>query len=283
MKRSAQYAGSFYSNKPDDLLSSLNHCFKGPFGPQKLPEEVEKSKKITPYFLVPHAGYIYSGPVAAWSYLELSKYRNPDTIVILGPNHTGFGAEIGVPDKVNTWSTPLGDVEIDHIFIDKMLEISDHISRNDSSHAREHSIEVQLPFLQFVLSETFKLVPISLLNQGMDAAILLGEVLGKLCLDENAVIIASSDFSHYEAHKIAKNKDSQVLEAIENMDIKSMYDTKYNLNVSMCGYGPIGATIEAARKTNRTKGKLLTYATSGDVSGMKDQVVGYGAAAFYEE
>ena len=283
MIRSAQYAGSFYANKQDDLLSSLNHCFKGPFGPQNLPDEVEKSNEKTPFFLVPHAGYIYSGPVAAWSYLELSKYRNPDTIVILGPNHTGFGAEIGVPDKVNAWSTPLGDVEIDHIFIDKMLERSSHISRNDMSHAREHSIEVQLPFLQFIQSEPFKLVPISLLNQGMDAAILLGEVLGEICLNENTVVIASSDFSHYEAHKIAKNKDSQVLEAIENMDIKSMYDTKYNLNVSMCGHGPIGATIEAARKTNRTKGKLLSYATSGDVSGMKNQVVGYGAAAFYEE
>jgi AmmeMemoRadiSam system protein B len=283
MIRSAQYAGSFYANKPDELLGSINHCFKGPFGPQQLPEDVEKLDKTIPFFLVPHAGYIYSGPVAAWSFLELSKYPHPDTIIILGPNHTGFGAEIGVPKDVNAWSTPLGDVEIDHAVIDKIVDASNHITKNDLSHAREHSIEVQLPFLQFALSEPFKLVPISLLNQGLDTSILLGEVLGEICSKENAVVIASSDFSHYESHDSAKNKDSKVLDAIEKLDIKTMYDTKYSLNVSMCGYGPIGATIEAAKKTNRTKSKILSYATSGDVSGMKQQVVGYAAATFHTE
>ncbi|NPD88470.1 MAG: AmmeMemoRadiSam system protein B [Asgard group archaeon] len=283
MIRSAQYAGSFYANRPDDLLASLKHCFKGPFGPQKLPEDVEKIEKLAPFLLVPHAGYIYSGPVAAWSYLELSKFTHPDTVIILGPNHTGFGAEIGVPKEVSVWSTPFGDVEIDHTIIDKMVNISKHISKNDLSHAREHSIEVQLPFLQFVLSEPFKLVPISLLNQGLDTAILLGEILSDICLNENVVVIASSDFSHYESHEIAKSKDSKVLKAIEKLDIKEMYDTKYSQNVSMCGHGPIGATIEAAKKTNRTKSKILSYATSGDVSGMKNQVVGYSAAAFYKE
>ncbi|MHA2255800.1 MAG: AmmeMemoRadiSam system protein B [Candidatus Heimdallarchaeaceae archaeon] len=283
MIRSAQYAGSFYSNRSDDLLASINHCFKGPFGPQQLPEEVEKIEKLIPFLLVPHAGYMYSGPVAAWSYLELSKYPHPDTVIILGPNHTGFGADIGVPKEVNAWSTPLGDVEIDHTLIDKMVNASNHISKNDHSHAREHSIEVQLPFLQFALSEPFKLVPISLMNQGLDAAILLGEVISDICSNENVVVIASSDFSHYESQESAKNKDSKVLDAIEKLDIKAMYDTKYSLNVSMCGHGPIGATIEAAKKTNRTKSKILSYATSGDVSGMKGQVVGYGAAAFYIE
>ena len=281
MIRSAQYAGSFYDNRPDVLLTSLNNCFKGPFGPQQLPDDVEKIEKPIPFFLAPHAGYIYSGPVAAWSYLELSKYPHPETVIILGPNHTGFGAEIGVPKEVKTWSTPFGDVEIDHDLIDKMVNASNHISKNDLSHAREHSIEVQLPFLQFVLTEPFKLVPISLLNQGLDAAMLLGEVISEVCKDENIVVIASSDFSHYESHETAKDKDTKVLEAIEKMDVKAMYDTKYNLNVSMCGYGPVGATIEAALKTNRTKCKILSYATSGDVSGMKRQVVGYGAAAFY--
>jgi AmmeMemoRadiSam system protein B len=120
------------------------------------------------------------------------------------------------------------------------------------------------------------------MNQGMDVVMLLGEILSRICSAENAVIIASSDFSHYESQERAKDKDTEVLKAIENLDTKAMYDTKYKLNVSMCGYGPIGATIEAALKTNRNKSKILSYATSGDVSGMKSQVVGYGAAAFYE-
>ncbi|MHA2358355.1 MAG: AmmeMemoRadiSam system protein B [Candidatus Heimdallarchaeaceae archaeon] len=276
MIRSAQYAGSFYERKPEKLTNSIEQCFLGSFGPKKLPSEIEKKDDIIPFFVVPHAGYIYSGPVAAWSYLELSKYPEPDTIIIFGPNHTGFGAEIGVPDEVKAWETPLGDVEINHELINKLVESSNHIRKSDSSHAREHSIEVQLPFLQYILEKPFKFIPISLLNQGIDAAILLGEIVARVCKDENIV-------THFETHDVASKKDNEVLQAIEKMDIKGMYDIKYNLNVSMCGHGPIAATIETSKRMGRTKGEILSYATSGDVSGMKSQVVGYGAVAFYPE
>jgi len=284
MKRSAQYAGSFYSSKPDELVHSITECFQSPFGPQKYVDQVEKISEISeaiPFFLVPHAGYMYSGPVAAWSFLELSKYIQPETVIIIGPNHTGLGSEIAIADDVEAWETPLGEVEINHDLINKITELSHIITKDDRAHSREHSIEVQLPFLQYIYKEPFKIIPISLLNQGMDSSIMLGEIISKACENENVTIIASSDFTHYEHHDKASKQDNQVLEKIVNLDIKGMYDIKYELNVSMCGYGPIAATIEAAKQMNRTKGKILAYATSGNVSGMKSQVVGYGAAMFH--
>ncbi|MHA1222634.1 MAG: AmmeMemoRadiSam system protein B [Candidatus Heimdallarchaeaceae archaeon] len=285
MKRKAQYAGSFYLRNPEALEKSIKECFLNPLGPGKLPSEIsEKIEEPLPFILVPHAGYIYSGPVAAWSYLELCKYETPpDTIILLGPNHTGMGSEIAVPDQIMYWETPLGDVQINHDLIDKLIASNPHIKKSDISHAREHSIEVQLPFLQYILDESFQIVPICLLNQGMDASLLLGETIGKVCQDESIIVVASSDFTHFEHNETAYQKDGKVLEAIQKMDIKAMYDIKYSLHVTMCGYGPIAATMEAAKKLGRTKCKILKYATSGDSSGMKDQVVGYGSAIFYHE
>ncbi|MCG3215716.1 MAG: AmmeMemoRadiSam system protein B [Candidatus Heimdallarchaeota archaeon] len=283
MIRPAHYAGSFYKRNADKLVESIEESFMSSLGPQALPSEESKIDETIPFLLVPHAGYMYSGPVAAWSYLELSKYKQPGTIIIFGPNHTGMGAEIGVPDKVEAWETPLGNVQINNELIDKIVESSGKISRNDNSHAREHSIEVQLPFLQYVMQEKFQFVPISLLNQSLDSSIMLGEVISKACSEEDVIVIASSDFTHFMTHEEATKQDKQVLDAIEKMETKEMYDIKYRLNVSMCGHGPIAATMEAAKKMGRTKAEILKYATSGDASGDKRQVVGYGAAKFYAE
>ncbi len=283
MIRRAVYAGSFYKSNPDTLISSVKACFTDSLGPRNLPKEAPETEEISPNFLVPHAGHMYSGPVAASSFLELSNYKKPETIVILGPNHTGMGSEIAVPDKAEGWATPLGTVEIDQGFIGKLIDDCNLVKRNDNSHTREHSIEVQLPFIQYLYDEPPTLVPIALLNQGYDSSMFLGEVLGKLIADENIVVLASSDFTHFESHDSAKRKDTHVLDAIEEMDSKKMYEIKYNENVSMCGYGPIAATIEASKQTGKNKCRILNYATSGDVSGDRSQVVGYGAAVFYKD
>ena len=234
-----------------------------------------------PFVVSPHAGYIYSGPTAAWSYLELSKYEKPEIVVILGPNHWGIGPDVAVPRKVEAWETPFGTVELDYEYIQRIEELSNIISESDDAHAREHSIEVQLPFLQYIYGSDFKLVPIVLKNQSMDMSILLGEILAKAAAGKKIVFVASSDLTHYEPDEYAKEKDRKVLEAIEKMDLGAMYKIKYDLNVSMCGYGAIGTTIEVARRLQRAKGKILNYTTSGDTSGMKSQVVGYGSVAFY--
>ncbi len=283
MIRNAQYAGSFYPNNSDHLVESIENSFTSSLGPQQLPHKEPIETDLFPFLLVPHAGYIYSGPVAAWSYLELSKYPLPNTVIILGPNHTGVGADIGVPNKVESWRTPLGEVEVNHELIEELVNHSSLVQRNDDSHAREHSIEVQLPFLQYIFDKPFDFVPIAMLNQGYDASMVLGEIIAKVCNGKNVLVIASSDFTHFESHNTATQKDNLILEAIEQMDSKEMYDIKYRLNVSMCGYGPIAGTIEASKRMGRKTARLLKYATSGDTSGDKNSVVGYGAAAFYAE
>ncbi len=283
MKRRASYAGRFYDGREKQLIESIEDSFNSHLGPETLPTGVEFPETSIPYFLVPHAGYMYSGPVAASSYLEMSKYKAPDTVIIFGPNHTGLGADIGVPDKVTEWETPLGSIPINHELIEELIELNSQVRRNDSSHIQEHSIEVQLPFLQYILKEPFQLVPIAMMNQSYDSSLLLGDMLAKIVKDRNVVVIASSDFTHFENRDSAKTKDNQVLDAIAKMDAKAMYDIKLKLNVSMCGYGPIAATIEAAKQTNRVNGKILNYATSGDVPGGNiDQVVGYGSVMFFE-
>ncbi|MCE7737952.1 MAG: AmmeMemoRadiSam system protein B [Candidatus Heimdallarchaeota archaeon] len=282
MIRRAVYAGSFYKSNPDTLVKSVEACFMDSLGPGKLPKGIAESEETSPFFLVPHAGHMYSGPVAASSFLEMCKYKKPDTIVILGPNHTGMGSDIAVPDKAEGWETPLGTMKINQEFVDKLIDICSLVKKNDSSHDGEHSIEVQLPFIQYLYDDPPALVPIAMLNQGYDSSMLLGETIGKIINDENIIVIASSDFTHFESHDSAKEKDARVLKAIENMDPKTMYKIKYQDGVSMCGIGPIAATIEAAKQTGREKCKLLNYATSGDVSGDRSQVVGYGSAVFYK-
>ncbi len=283
MIRNAQYAGSFYPSNPDHLLQSIENSFTSSLGPQQLPNKDQVETDPFPYLLVPHAGYMYSGPIAAWSYLELSKYPLPSTVIILGPNHTGLGVDIGVPNKVQSWKTPLGEVEVNHELLEELVNSSSLIQKSDESHAREHSIEVQLPFLQYIFDKQFNFVPIAMLNQGYDASMTLGEIIAKVSHGKNVLVIASSDFTHFESHDTATKKDNLILEAIEKMDSKEMYDIRLRLNVSMCGYGPIAGTIEAARRMGRKNARLLRYATSGDTSGDKSSVVGYGAVAFYYE
>ncbi|MHA1591273.1 MAG: AmmeMemoRadiSam system protein B [Candidatus Heimdallarchaeaceae archaeon] len=283
MIRNAQYAGSFYPGNSDNLIESIESSFKSILGPQQLPQKEPVETDPFPFLLVPHAGYVYSGPIAAWSYLELSKYPPPSTVIVLGPNHTGLGVDIGVPNKVESWRTPLGEVEVNHALIEELVNHSSLIQRNDDSHAREHSIEVQLPFLQYIFDKPFNFVPMAMLNQGYDASMMIGEIIAKVCQEENVLVIASSDFTHFESHNTATEKDNLILEAIEKMDSKEIYDIKYRLNVSMCGIGPIAGTIETAKRMGRKKARLLHYATSGDTSGDKSSVVGYGAAAFYAE
>lgn len=282
MKRRAVNAGRFYEGREKALIESIEECFRSYLGPEKLPKGVIHPDSPIPYFLVPHAGYMYSGPVAASSYLEMSKYRNPSTVIIFGPNHYGLGADLSVPDKVTAWETPLGSVEINHELINKLMDLNPQVKKRDSAHERDHSIEVQIPFLQYILKEPFQIVPIAMMNQSYDSSMLLGETIAKLVKDKDIAVIASSDFTHFEHHDSASNKDNQVLGAIEKMDTKKMYDLKINLNVSMCGIGPIAATLEVAKETDRVKSKILNYATSGDVSGDRSQVVGYGSAMFYK-
>jgi AmmeMemoRadiSam system protein B len=263
--RSPAVAGQFYPRHPEDLNEELEDAFSDVVGGEALPIRGA---------VVPHAGYVYSGAVAAEVYARLPKR---ETYVLIGPNHHGLGLPVAL--SRDSWMTPLGvaecDLELADLLMGSIIEV------DESAHLYEHSLEVQIPFLQHRF-EGFKILPICMGLQDEETAIEVGEAVGEAAksLGRDCTVIASSDFTHYEPQEEARRKDAQVIEAILRMDVAAVYKTVYGLNLSACGYGPISATITASKILGAKTGKLLRYSTSGDVIGDFSQVVGYGAIAF---
>jgi AmmeMemoRadiSam system protein B len=268
-------AGTFYSHDPLTLKGQIEECFTSPIGPGRLPSPSPKEGKRIIALISPHAGYIYSGGVAAHGYLSLAESHRPDLIVLLGPNHTGMGSGVSLMAS-GTWETPLGRVEIDEDAAREIHSLSEIIDLDDSAHLREHSLEVQLPFLQYIMGG-FKIVPIGMMMQDLSTSREVGRAIGEAVEGRNALIIASTDFTHYESQSIAEKKDGRVIDAILSLDEEKVIDTVYRFNVSMCGYGPVAAAITAAKVLGAGRASLLKYATSGDVTGDRYQVVGYAS------
>jgi hypothetical protein len=287
-KRRAVVAGSFYAADGQSLYQQIKECFLHKIGPQALPDtKKEKNKKMERKIMgviSPHAGFMFSGPVAAHNYLRLSLEKTPQTIIILGPNHRGLEGEIAIMSS-GQWETPLGIVEVDQSVAHKILTYDDkEIIKDDiQAHSYEHSIEVQLPFLQFIYShDGFKIVPICIINQQLAYMKYLAEVIYEIIKEDykSFLLIASSDFTHYEDQETAIRKDREGIEKILKMDSTLFYRTISENGASICGPGPISIVIEVCKKLGIAKGQLLKYATSGDVSGIYDQVVGYASIIF---
>ena len=255
--RRAVVAGQFYESDAEALRGRVEGYIAA--------TEVEIFEEIKGA-VVPHAGYVYSGQVAAHVYAALPSAK---TYVILGPNHQGIGSTVAV--STDTWSTPLGEVEIDKDLINML---PDSIDRDEVAHRYEHSIEVQLPFLQYKFKD-FKIVPICMSLQDEGAAKKIGAKLGNVLKDEDVVILASSDFTHYEPDQVARKKDHKIIESILEMDVSALHSRIYNLRASVCGYVPIATMMETTRALSAKGGALLKYATSGDVTGDYSSVVGY--------
>jgi MEMO1 family protein len=231
--------------------------------------------------VAPHAGYIYSGPVAAYSY-ALLKGRKVSRVVVIAPSHYeafGFSAVYNGA----AYATPLGQVPVDRAFAAGLAKISPLIKLSDAGHGpREHALEVQLPFLQRVLGN-FQVVPIIMGDQGYDASRALGLALAKLIRGSDTLIVASSDLSHYHPHAEAVKLDHKTLHAIEEWDYLNM-SRNFGLRVwEACGGGPIVAAMIATERLGGTKAQVLKYANSGDTTGDRNQVVGYGAIALLKE
>lgn len=274
-------AGSFYSSNKPDLVRQIEHCFKSEIGPGSIPRVHEGGERKIVGVVSPHAGYMYSGPVAAHSFFALAIDGRPKTFIIIGPNHTGYGS--GVSIMINgTWRTPLGDVEVDNEIGKLIVEKSDIIDIDDEAHFYEHSVEVQIPFLQYIYGCSFKIIPIVMMLQGLRESIEIGKVLGEVCKNKDAVIIASSDFTHYEPYQIACKKDKEAIKRIIELDQEAFYNVINNLNISVCGPGPIMTLITAAKAISPSKAVLLKYANSGDITGDRSSVVGYASIAVYK-
>jgi AmmeMemoRadiSam system protein B len=261
-------AGQFYAGDEASLRGEVEGCFKSPLGPQRLPSIGEKGPRRITGGIAPHAGFMFSGGVASHLYAEIASDGVPKTFVILGPNHTGRGS--GIALSMEDFETPLGVAKVDQEFAKALRR--DLVDVDNSAHHSEHSIEVQLPFIQY-LTQDFTFVPICMAFQDYDAAASLGETIRDASRDRDVVVIASTDFSHYVTAGIAKSKDGMALKAIEAMDPKRLYEVVTGENISMCGYGPVMAMMVAC---SGGKARVLKYATSGDVRPMRD-VVGYAS------
>jgi hypothetical protein len=274
--REPAVSGIFYPKNPNELREDIESLFRDTnFGPGNLPPS-SNNERI--YGMVsPHAGYMYSGAVAAQGYYYLSSSKF-ESALILGPNHYGLGSEVALMDK-GTWETPLGKVEIDSEVAQNIRQNCDIISIDESAHSRDHCIEVQLPFLQYIKGE-FKIVPIILINQGKNTCKKLGSDIYESIRDRNLIPIASSDLTHYEANNLAYEKDKLLISAILSLDIEKFYSVLISFNVTACGYGAIATVMEISKRMGATKGKLLKYATSGDIAGDNKSVVGYSSILF---
>lgn len=270
-------AGTFYPREKMDLLKTIQDCFTHELGPGKLPPA---SDLAMPRALVsPHAGYSYSGPIAAQGFYSVSSLEHIDLAIILGPNHWGVGSAIASVDG-GLWRTPLGDVAVDSENVSELVRSTGIVDVDERSHSREHSIEVQIPFLQHIFSNNFKILPISMYLQDKKTAQELAKGLFPILIKQRAVLIASSDLTHYESLSDVTRKDLQLVKAIEALDIDNFYEILESLNVTACGYGPIGVLIYIMKQIGITKGRLLKYATSGHTSKDISSVVGYASIVF---
>ncbi len=278
-RRLPAQAGTFYPDTEGALRTQIQQSFLHPLGPGAIPTIPGTRNQNLLGLIVPHAGYRYSGPVAAHSYYLLASAGIFESIIILGPNHTGIGSGVSTMTE-GEWSTPLGDVPIDTDLAQEIVDSSDLVDVEDEAHRNEHSIEVQLPFLQFIYPRRFKFVPICMMLQDLQTSIEVGEAIAKAAENHRAIVLASSDWTHYEPQEQAQSKDEQAIEEALQMNEKKFQEIIEERSVSACGYGPVTAMIHAAKLRGAKSGNLLSYQTSGDVTGNKSAVVGYAAASF---
>lgn len=272
-------AGAFYAGKRGLLRKQVEECFLHELGPGRIPEIEDSGPRRVVGLISPHAGYPFSGPIAAHAYYKLALDGKPELVVLFAPNHTGRGSALAAMNE-GVWRTPLGDVEVDTESADRIIQKSGIVDIDDVAHRYEHSIEVQLPFLQYLYNSKFKIVPICFSMQDLSTSREVGEAVAQVLDGKNGVIIASSDMTHYEPQEDVERKDELLLDAVEAMDVPQMYSTIQSHQISACGYGPIASLITAAKRLQATKVKMLSYQTSGDVTGDYSSVVGYASVSF---
>jgi len=261
MTREAAVAGQFYPGRPGELREMIARMIH---------PEVERKAVIG--VVSPHAGFVYSGPVAG---AVFSAIEFTDTFIIIGPNHRGVGKPLSIT-TAGSWETPLGEVQIDSGLARAILESPAGLEEDRLAHRYEHSLEVQLPFLQYFKPDV-KIVPIVLAQAAPRVYQGIGRAIAGVLKSrgEEAVIVASSDMTHYEPHESAKAKDGMAIEAILGLDADEMVRRIGKYDISMCGYAPVISLIAAALEMGVGKAELVKYQTSGDTSGDYSSVVGY--------
>jgi AmmeMemoRadiSam system protein B len=268
MIRLPAVAGQFYPASPRDL-SSLIHRF--------LNENGKQEKARVRACLVPHAGYIYSGHVAA---AVFSRIEIPKKILILGVRHQPLGEALAIMSD-GQWRTPLGDVAIDRALGLRLRGACPELQEDEVAHSREHSLEVEVPFLQ-VLQPEFMFVPIAFGMTDVERLMKIGEGIAEVVgnFEQDVLIVTSSDMNHYEDVATTRRKDQRAIECMARLDSQGLHDVCRRERISMCGLGPAIVTLSAVNKLGAKSGELIKYATSGEISGEYGSVVGYAGMIF---
>jgi MEMO1 family protein len=268
MLRMPAVAGRFYPSDPAELREVVKQYTqaneKGPLTGARA-------------CLVPHAGYMYSGHVAGAVFARMAL---PQKFVILGVRHYPRGEKAAILSS-GAWRTPLGDAPIDELLADALRAACPQLREDAVAHNSEHSLEVQIPFLQ-VMATKFTFVPLALGTVQLEELVAIGEGIGRVLAEssEEILLLTTSDLNHYENDETTRVKDQKAIERLLAMDARGLYDTCRNGSISMCGLGPAVAMLTALKCVGATKAELVRYATSGDVSGDRDAVVGYAGMIF---
>jgi len=268
MSRIPAVANMFYPGNPEELRKQLDAFLTPASEPRKVIAAI-----------CPHAGYVYSGGVAG---AVFSQIYIPDRVVILGPNHRGLGSSVAL-QSTGSWEMPLGTVSIDEDLAGQLLDaLGDQAEDDPQAHAMEHSLEVQVPFLQMVQPDV-RIVPISLSQVSYQTCDSIGRILATVIQDQAdpVLIVSSTDMSHYVSGETAKAKDQLAIDRILALDPEGLYQTVANHRISMCGVIPTTIALTAAKALGASRGELIRYATSGDVTGDFSQVVGYAGLVVY--
>ena len=268
--REPYVSGAFYPDNEELLASMLESYIKNK------PDDFKYKKIIG--VIVPHAGYVYSGKTAGYAY-NIIKYYNKKRFLIIGPNHSGYPFYPAIYQD-GSWNTPLGNANIDSEFSSKLITKSDIITEDKEAHSVEHSIEVQVPFLQYVFNNNFKFTPIILGKQNAAVARDLAETIESI--NEKPFIIISSDMNHYEPASKNDEKDNILINDIINLKVMKFYEDIEKYNITTCGYGAI-ATLMLITKNMKGKIKLLDHSNSGDANNDYKRVVGYSSMVAYIE
>ena len=260
MIRKPAVAGQFYPGNPAKLKEMID---------EMIDRNIEKKKAFG--VVSPHAGFIYSGNVAG---AVFSSVVLPDKFIIIGPNHRGSGPLFSLYEE-GAWETPLGNVPIDTDLARVLKNNSDLLESDTVSHIYEHSLEVQIPFIQYLKTD-FSIVPITVSPYAsLDQLNTLGKIIAESITNEDVLLVASTDMSHYISQEKAKEKDYSAIERILTLDPEGLYSVVKQNNISMCGFQPTVAMLTAVEILGASKGELIRYQTSGDVSGDYQEVVGY--------
>jgi MEMO1 family protein len=262
MIRPPAVAGRFYPSDPHELTRQVEEYARP-----------GNAKVRAIACIVPHAGYMYSGHVAGAVYGTL---EIPPRCILLGPRHYPQGQPLAILSE-GSFETPLGEARIDGPLAASLARACPLLREDSVAHAREHSVEVQLPFLQRIAGENLRIVPVVLATDRFSVMEGLGRAVAQVMKEQSepVLVIASSDMNHYESDDVTRMKDSHAIERMLALDPRGLYDTVRNEGITMCGYAATVATLVAARELGATEAKRIRYATSGDVSGDRDQVVGY--------